>query len=45
MDKDLDLQIAEALRAYLASRVEEQVYYKKNISIHWLTAGKMKILL
>ena len=29
MDKDLDRQIAEALKAYLASGVEEQVNYQK----------------
>ena len=29
MDKDLDRQIAEALKAYLASRVEDQVNYQR----------------
>ena len=29
MNKDLDIQIVEALRAYLTSRVEDQVNYQK----------------
>ena len=29
MDKDLDIQITEALKAYLASGVEDQVDYQK----------------
>ena len=29
MDKDLDIQIEEALKAYLASGVEEQVNYQR----------------
>ena len=29
MNKDLDIQIVEALRAYLASGVEDQVDYQK----------------
>ncbi len=29
MDKNLDIQIEEALKAYLASGVEEQVDYQK----------------
>ncbi len=29
MDKNLDVQIVEALKAYLASGVEEQVDYQK----------------
>ncbi len=29
MDKDLDIQVEEALRAYLASGVEDQVDYQK----------------
>ena len=29
MDKDLDIQIVEALKAYLASGVEDQVDYQK----------------
>lgn len=29
MDKELDIEIVEALRAYLASGVEEQVDYQK----------------
>ena len=29
MNKDLDIQIVEALNAYLASRVEDQVDYQK----------------
>ena len=29
MDKDLDIQITEALKAYLASGVEDQVHYQK----------------
>lgn len=29
MDKDLDIQITEALRAYLASGVEDQLDYQK----------------
>ena len=29
MDRDLDIQIEEALRAYLASGVEDQVDYQK----------------
>ena len=29
MDKNLDIQMAEALKAYLTSRVEDQVDYQK----------------
>lgn len=32
MYKNLDIQIEETLKVYLASRVEEQVDYQKNIS-------------
>ena len=33
MDKDLDIQIVEALKAYLASGVEDQVDYQGSVSL------------
>lgn len=33
MDRSLDIQIADALKAYLASGVEDQVDYQSSTSI------------
>lgn len=32
MDKNLNMQIEEALKVYFVSRLEDQVDYKENIS-------------